>query len=99
MNLSINFTITKMTVISAPATSTGSSLMATFDMRVAGIKICGCVLVQKKSGKIMMCGPKGKTHTGHDIGTHIENREIREAVTEHAVKLYEEFTGSSVAAE
>lgn len=93
MDTTYDFTITKMQTVNAPATSTGNSLMATFDMRVAGIKIGGCVLVRRKNGKIVMSGPKGKTHTGHEIVTHIEDRGLREAVAEKAAKVYESFTG------
>ncbi|SFP62967.1 hypothetical protein [Tranquillimonas alkanivorans] len=93
-----HFQIAKLAVIDAEPSPAGNRLLATFDMQIAGMRIGGCVLVERADGRVIAHGPQGKTKSGHKAHVSVQDERLRKAITERASVLYEGFTGRTLPA-
>lgn len=94
-----DFTIRKMTIIDAEPNKMGNRLLATFDLITCGIKVVGCVFIEKENGIVKASGPMGKTHKGADIAMHFVDAPLARSVTRKVAEAYTNFTGREVSDE
>lgn len=90
------FTIRKMTIIDGRPNHAGNRLLASMEMTVNGIQARGFLLIEKKDGRIVCNGSKGKTDSGQPMSMFIEDHELRAAIVERASMLYSGFTGRQI---
>ncbi|MAC79303.1 MAG: hypothetical protein CML66_14725 [Rhodobacteraceae bacterium] len=92
------FALSRIQIINAHENQNGVSLLAVFDLAIAGMKIRGCAML-KKNGQIQVKGPVGSTHRGDTVRVSLEDAGLIQAVKERAEMIYEGFTGTVLATE
>lgn len=93
------FTINRMTVINSTPNAGGTRVLATYDLRIAGLMAKGCVLLQDARGVISAKGLLGKTSQGAKLLLTFDSPELEQAVTEKVVDAYRALMGGRAAAE
>lgn len=93
------FNIAAVSIIDAPVNAIGNRLLASFNLSVAGLRIHGCVLIEKATGVVQAEGPRGKTHSGISINTRFEDPALARAVTRRMAEVYTNLTGREVSDE
>ena len=87
------FTIRTLTVINGQANNSGTRLLASFNMDIAGLQISGCVLVRKADGRVLAAGPAGKSRSNVSIHTRIADPNLEGAATDRAHQIYNVLVG------
>lgn len=90
------YKIIAMHVIDGHRSASGNRLLATFDLKVAGVRINGCLLVEGANGRAICHGPVGKTHNGKDVSAEFTHPEVRRTVTRLSAEAFSAMTGRSV---
>ncbi|MEQ8431641.1 MAG: hypothetical protein RIB69_14520 [Roseovarius sp.] len=92
----MDFSLDRMVVVDGRPSRSGNRILGVFELNIAGLQICGCSLVQRHDGKLVVNGPKGKSHRGHQIAVHISDPEIADAISVRATKVYEGLRGHPI---
>ena len=93
------YKITAIKVIDGHRSAAGNKLLATFDLKAAGIRVNGCLLILNAKGLVTCHGPSGKTRQGNEISAEFIRPEVHREVTRLAAKAYTAMTGREVSDE
>lgn len=91
------FTISNLKPINAPANKSGNALLATFDLKLSGLGIKGCALVNMNTGQVVAYLPVGENKHGNPFKMWFIDCTLRDRVTDRAAAAYMALTGLSVA--
>lgn len=81
--------LSKMVVVNGRRSSTGTRILAVFNLQVAGISLGGLMLVEKANGDLVVGGVKGKTHHGHELNMRITDADLRRKVAKRARFIFQ----------
>lgn len=93
------FQITEFRVVTNTREDARDVLLASFNIRVAGMVITGCGLLESSStGKAYASGPRAlKQSNGPICSVRFIDKELYQAVLEKALSVFEALTGREVA--
>lgn len=94
-----DFTVHKFAVVNGGPDASGKRLIGRFDLKMAGLKIVGCLLIEDERGIASAVGPIGKTHANHRVEVRINTPELSRAITRRVAEIYTLYTGREISDE
>ena len=94
-----DFTITDLRILDTGPNVAGTRVLAAFGIDITGIRMSGCILIEKPDGLVIAKGILGKAHKGDKISAQFTDVGLQRAITRRVAEAYTGLTGREVSDE